>query len=450
MKEVRPYGTVEKRANNRYRVRIGKKHGHTTLGTFDSKIEAEEALAAFIRHEQIEDEKYKNVPTNTATKPYAEIGLDGGEIATGVLTEPIGDDWSSVLKSFGLDPNVFEVVGDKVRMSKWQSSKRLDSGDRDLIWLYSYRATFARRKAPNIDDDDFKQIRANIRAFKPFKQASKGVTQDPSTFVYLAADWQLGKSASGGVNGTTKRVLESFEKAVQRIDELQKTGRNIEQIAFVNMGDPIEGCSEFYSSQTFSVQLTQREQLLLALDLWTTGVTMLSGLAPKMKFISTLSNHGEWTRKGGRAITTDSDSADGFLSDALQRILGSHKIVDEWVIPHDQMSVTSNLSGMECAFTHGHKIRGREFEWLRGQSLRLLRDNGQEPKIWFTAHKHHFLVQDFGVFTRFQMPSLDTDGSSSGGSKWYTDSSGQWSSPGTTTMLVGKHDKRGWSDLAVL
>jgi hypothetical protein len=29
--------------------------------------------------------------------------------------------------------NVFEVVGDKVRMSKWQSSKRLDNGDRDLF-----------------------------------------------------------------------------------------------------------------------------------------------------------------------------------------------------------------------------------------------------------------------------------------------------------------------------
>jgi len=450
MKEVRPYGTVEKRANNRYRVRIGKKHGHTTLGTFDSKIEAEEALAGFIREEQIQEEKYKNVPTNTATKPYAEIGLDGGEIATGVLTEPIGDDWSVVLKSFGLDPNVFEVVGDKVRMSKWMSSKRLENGDRDSIWLYSYRATFARKISPTIDDSDINQIRANIRAFKPFKGNATKTIQDPSTFVYLAADWQLGKSASGGVDATTKRVLDSFEKTVKRIEELQKTGRNIEQIAFVNMGDPIEGCSEFYSSQTFSVQLTQREQLLLALDLWTTGVTMLSGLAPKMKFISTLSNHGEWTRKGGKAITTDSDSADGFLSDTLQRILGGNKIVDEWVIPHDQMSVTSDLSGMECAFTHGHKIRGREFEWLRGQSLRLLRDNGKEPRIWFGAHKHHFRTHDYGPFTFFQCPSLDSSFTDTDASKWFTDSSGQWSSPGTCTLLVGKHDKRGWSDLAVL
>ena len=181
MKEVRPYGTVEKRANNKYRVRIGKKHGHTTLGTFDSKIEAEEALAKFVKEQDIQEERYKNLPTNTDTKPWAEIGLDGGELATGVLTEPLGDDWSAILKSFGLDPTVFEVVGDKVRMSKWQSSKRLENGDRDLIWLYSYRATFGRRKVAKIDDIDIDTIRKNIRTFKihcrlliaPFSDISK-------------------------------------------------------------------------------------------------------------------------------------------------------------------------------------------------------------------------------------------------------------------------------------
>lgn len=448
MKEVRPYGTVEKRANNKYRVRIGKKHGHTTLGTYDSKIEAEEALAKFVREQDIQEEKYKNIPTNTDTKPWAEIGLDGGELATGVLTEPLGDDWSAILKSFGLDPTVFEVVGDKVRMSKWQSSKRLENGDRDLIWLYSYRATFGRRKVAKIDDIDIDTIRKNIRTFKP--NNIKPSNETPTTFVVLWADWQIAKSASGGVKGTIDRVLASFNKTVQRVEELKKAGRNIEQIAFINMGDPIEGCDGHYSSQLFSVEQTQRQQLLTALDLWTTGVTTLAGLAERTKFISTLSNHGEWMRRGNRSITTDSDSADGFLADTLKRILDGYDIVDDWHIPHDQMSMQINLSGIECAFTHGHKISGKELEWLRAQSLRLLRDNGSEPRIWFTAHKHHIKIDDFGAFTRFQCPSLDTDGSTNGGSKWFTDMSGIWSSPGTMTMLVGQHDKKGWSDLAVL
>lgn len=448
MKEVRSYGTVEKRPSGKYRVRIGKKHGGTTLGTFDTKIEAEEVLAKFVREQNINDERYKNVPVNTETKPWAEIGLDGGELATGTLTEPLGDDWSPILKSFGLDPDVFEVVGDKVRMSKWQSSKRLENGDRDLIWLYSYRATFARRKTPNIGDLDFETIRKNIRTFKPTKD--KPSNETPTTFVVLWADWQLAKSASGGVKATIDRVLASFNKTVKRVEELKQNGRNIEQIAFVNMGDPIEGCEGHYASQLFSVEQTQRQQLLTALDLWTTGVSTLSGLAQRTKFISTLSNHGEWMRRGGRSITTDSDSADGFLADTLKRIVEGYDLVDDWHIPHDQMTNQVNLSGIECAFTHGHKIQGKEFEWLRGQSLRLLRDHGNEPRIWFTAHKHHIKVDDFGAFTRFQCPSLDTDGSTNGGSKWFTDMSGIWSSPGTMTLLVGKHDKKGWSDLAVL
>jgi hypothetical protein len=217
------------------------------------------------------------------------------------------------------------------------------------------------------------------------------------------------------------------------------------------MGDPIEACTGHYASQEFSVQATQRQQLLLALDLWTVGIKTIANQASKVKFISTLSNHGEWQRRNGKNFTTDSDSADGFLADALQRIMDGHDLIDDWHIPHDEMTTQVNLSGVECAFTHGHKISGKEFEWLRGQTLRLLKDNGKEPELWFQGHKHHFLATDFGPFTRFQAPSMDTDGEhSSNGSKWFTDYSGQWSSsPGTLTMLVGKHDKKKWSDISL-
>jgi hypothetical protein len=70
MKSVREYGTVEKRPSGRYRVRIGKKHGATTLGTYDSRTEAEEALQSFIKEQNIEETKYKNIPSDTAEKPW--------------------------------------------------------------------------------------------------------------------------------------------------------------------------------------------------------------------------------------------------------------------------------------------------------------------------------------------------------------------------------------------
>lgn len=449
MKNIRSFGSVEKRETGKFRARFTDGESKISLGQFDTKEEAERALQDYMEKNNISQVEEVEDVVGQTSKPYAEIGLDGGEISTGTLTEPLTD-WSSILLSFGLDPNVFEVSDDKVRMSKWQSSKRLENGDRDQIWLYSYKATFTRRKTPKVTDDDITQIRANIRAFKPSKQGLKA-SGEPSTFVVLWSDWQLAKSASGGVKATTQRVLNSFDKTVERIKELQKAGRNIEQIAFVNLGDPVENCDGHYSSQLFSVELTQRQQLLLALDLWTAGINTIAPLVGKRKFISTLSNHGEWTRRGaGKAVTTDSDSADGFLADTLQRVVDGYGLIDDWHIPHDEMSTQVNLSGIEVAFTHGHKITGKEFEWLRGQSLRLLRDNGAEPRIWFTGHRHHISVTDWGVFTRFQAPSLDTDGSTSGGSKWYSDISGQWSSPGTMTLLVGAHDKKGWSDLAVL
>jgi len=447
LKQIRSYGGVEKRSHGKWRARTGRADGWKTIGHFDTKEQAEQALEDYKTKNGIDVDESKEDTVGQASKPFVEVSKDQVEISTGVVEKPITN-WDSILESFGLDPEVFEIADDKVRMSKWQSSKRLENGDRDQIWLYSYKALFTRRKKPKISDKDVEEIRSSIRNWKPTSKSNSN--EIPSTFVILWSDWQLYKSASGGIKATMERVQESFDKTYKRINELKKLGRNIEQIAFVNLGDPVENCDGHYSTQLFTVEGTLRQQLLTALDLWVSGVTTLSGLAPKRKFISVLSNHGEWNRRNGKQITSDSDSSDGFLADALQRILDGKGHIDEWHIPHDEMSIQVNLSGQECAFHHGHKITGKELEWLRGQSLRLLRENNAEPRIWFTGHKHHINVTDLGFATRIQAPSLDSDGSPSGGSKWYTDSSALWSSPGTCTLLIGNHDKRGWSDLAVL
>ena len=380
------------------------------------------------------------------TKAWAQVELDGGELSTGALPMPLTGDWSSVLRSFGLDPDVFEVADDTVRMSKWQSSKRLENGDRDLIWLYSYRAKFRRKPIDALPDDEVEDLRRYVQKWKVLPKTVTPETDKPSTMVVCWADQQLGKSAGGGVDATVERILDSFDATITRVKELRKIGRVIEKIAIVNMGDPVEGCDGNYASQLFTVELTQRQQLLLALDIWAQGVRQLASLAEESEFISVLCNHGEWMRRGGKNVTSDSDNAGGFLTDALQRILLGRPEVEKlkWSIPHDEMVTTSVLSGIKVAFTHGHKIVGKEVEWLRGQSIRLLREEGREPDIWVTAHKHHLQVQDFGPWYRFQCPSND------GGSKWYTDMSGNWSTPGTLTFLVGNHDPKGWSDMAVL
>ena len=392
------------------------------------------------------DDELSSQNPNADSKAWAQVELDGGELSTGALPTPLTGDWSNVLRSFGLDPDIFEVADDTVRMSKWQSSKRLENGDRDLIWLYSYRAKFRRKPLDALPSEEFDDLRLYVQKWKPLPKTVTPETDKPSTMVVCWADQQLGKSAGGGVDATVERILDGIDATVARVKELRKIGRVIEKIAIVNMGDPVEGCDGNYASQLFTVELTQRQQLLLALDIWAQGVRQLASLAETSEFISVLCNHGEWMRRGGKAVTSDSDNAGGFLTDALQRILAGRPEVEnlKWVIPHDEMVTTSILSGIKVAFTHGHKISGKEVEWLRGQSIRVLREEGREPDIWVTAHKHHLHVQDFGPWYRFQCPSND------GGSKWYTDLSGNWSTPGTLTFLVGQHDPKGWSDMAVL
>ena len=387
-----------------------------------------------------------NEPNEQQSKARATVGLDGGVIETGTLVKPIdlASDWNAVLISFGLDPTIFQVAGDSVRMSKWQSSKRLENGDRDLIWLYSYRASFTRRTQPVLADTELDAMRKQVAKWKPTVRKQVLSDQIPSTFVVCWADWQLGK---GGTDEALKRILQGFAKTVERIIELRKIGRNIEGVCVANMGDPLEGCEGNYASQLFTVELNMRQQLLLALDLWCKGLVTLAGLSERVEFISVLCNHGEMMRRSGKQVTGDSDNAGGFLADTTQRILQNNPATSHinWTIPHDEMTITSILSGVNVAFAHGHKMpQGKPLEWLRGQAIRLLREEGREPDIFVTAHFHHLNVTDWGPFTQISCPSNDA------GSKWLTDTKGVWSTPGTLTFLVGKHDPRFFSDLQVL
>lgn len=227
MKNIRSWGTVERRKNGRWRARTGKDFGWKDIGHYDTKEEAERAIEEFkLKHGVEVDEQLDEVGQDS--KPFAEVSKDSVEISTGIVSEPITN-WDSILLSFGLDPDIFEIVDDRVRMSKWQTSKRLESGERDLVWLYSYKALFRKRHTPAVKEFDITELRKIIQTYKP--QPIKKTLEAPSTFVILWADWQLAKSASGGVRATTDRIVRSFDASIQRIKDLRKLGRNIEEIA---------------------------------------------------------------------------------------------------------------------------------------------------------------------------------------------------------------------------
>ncbi|MCC3277513.1 hypothetical protein LJ753_16740 [Arthrobacter sp. zg-Y20] len=370
-----------------------------------------------------------------------DVTPDGGEFIDVQVTEPLKD-WSAIFERFNLDPGTFVIVDDTVRMSTWQQSKRTDTGDRDVVNLYSYRARFTRKAVGAIE---IKDLIADVRKWKPAKKkpAPEGT---PVTMFVGWADWQLGKSEGDGTAGTTERVLKSFEDTATRIKALLKQGHNIERVLIANMGDHTEAVTGHYTSQTYSVDLNQRDQLNLAIELNMQGIKTLAPLVEHTTYAACLCNHGQWQRMAGKPITDDSDNSTGFIADTLRTVCNLHPDLAhmDWLIPRDEMITTGTFSGVNVAMGHGHKIGGNEETWLTRQSSWLKTTAGFDPELWATAHRHTASLTDYGPYHRIQCTTNDP------GSKSFTDGTGKFSTRGTTTFLIGQHDARKFSHYEVI
>jgi len=140
-----------------------------------------------------------------------ELTSDGGSFTGIEVTEPIRGDWSAVFARFNLDPAEFVIADDTVRMSSWQSSKRTDDGDRDIVWLYSYSARFTRKSVESRLD-----LPALYAAAKHATPASRPPYQDRATVV-VWADPQIGKTGS---RGGTVDLIERSTLIRKKLDEL--------------------------------------------------------------------------------------------------------------------------------------------------------------------------------------------------------------------------------------
>lgn len=396
-------------------------------------------------------ETAKRIPGREAKESLGrvELGPDGGEFTDIQTTEPITD-WSQVFERFNLDPASFAVVGDTVRMSSWEQSKRLENGQRDVVRLYSYRASFRRIAEDTITDADIEAARVRVRAWKlPKRTPGTGLGAPVAAIVNLA-DIQAAKPDGDGLDGTLTRLYDGLENVGAYVTRQRKSGRNINEVVIVNNGDPFEGIGGNYANQAHTVQGGLRAQMNIVLDVWESYSRELFPRFDVGQFVTVHCNHTQFGRQGGAkaSLTGDEDTGSAFLAEALQRILRGRKEFDHvaFTIPHDEINVYATIAGVPVGFNHGHKIPGADasgFEkWLNGQ----VRGDEQAHKarIWITAHKHHFAAWDMGSCTVFQCPSCD------GGSKWLRDTTGRFSRSGILALLVGEHEPLGWSDPAFL
>lgn len=386
-----------------------------------------------------------------AKPAVCEYGPDGGEFTDIRSDKPLElhGDWDHVFRQFKLDPAEFELLDDTIRCSTWQQSARAKDGSRDAIQLYSYRARFRKRSQKALPEVDVKAALDRIRAYKlPRRIPGTGIGPAVAATLNLA-DIQGGKPEGGGVKATEQRLLDGLENFQAWVQRQRKGGRNIEELALINNGDPYEGCAGNYDNQLFTVELNHRGQMNFVLDMWSTYARELFPMFQSGQFVSVLCNHTEMGRMGARKNqTNDSDSGGAFLAETLKRILAGRKEFDHirFIIPHDEMNVFTDIAGVPVGFNHGHKIPGSDaggFEkWLNGQVRGD--DRAHKARIWVTAHRHNFQCFDLGSATVFQCPSAD------GGSKWLKDMTGKYSRSGILALLIGEHDPLGWSDPAFL
>lgn len=390
--------------------------------------------------------------SNGLEGPTVTVGPTGGEISSGTVTAPVkGDGWGRIFELLNLDPAVYEIVNDTITMSTWQQSKALDDGTRDVVQLYSYKAKF--RKISKVEGGVVFASEVWRKALLKTSKQLQTVTAGVGCYIILVADPQLGKKGTAEAVSSWKRGVLGHCAKIQR---MIKTGEAPAQIHVAFMGDEHEGVCNSYTNQPHTIELNRSEQLELDYDLrvWTIREVLALGLPVSVS--SVISNHGEYTRNGGKdPVTTRNDNSSTYVARQVKRLFdelephtGQHV---EWTIGDGAPGVVVELAGEKVYFSHGYVEKGR------GASTELRTKSAIERQIlgktmeyggvrlWFMAHYHHDYHLHFEGRTVFGCPALEAERSS----EYMLEQFGVWSVPGMLGVLVGSHLPGGWSEQTI-
>lgn len=385
---------------------------------------------------QVQNELEKAKPTKRNHPEGWEPGVtwngsDGTVTTTGMPAEN-APDWDTVLKVWGLDPQNFTVV-EPVLFNVW--------GDTLGVLNRQWKGKVVRKGVAH--DADVKELADEIKKHKPKKvEFSPG----DSAMVVALSDLQIGKGEGGGTAAMVKRFLSGISEVEARWKELVRSGRNLDRLIIVGLGDVVEGCSGFYEMQEFQTDLDRREQVTVARRLIVKAITSWASFAPMVIVAAIPGNHGE-NRKGGKAYTTFGDNDDVAVFEQVAEIIGANEAYDhvKFAFPKNDLTITLDVHGTIVGLAHGHQARGggnasgKIGTWWAKQAL------GMQPvadaTLLLTGHYHHLSITEHGIRTHIQAPSLD------GGSQWFTETSGVSARSGLLTLVVGNS---GWDDLKVL
>jgi len=364
------------------------------------------------------------------------ITWNGNEGTVTTMGGPLDQaaDWSAVLKVWGLDPEHFEVI-EPILFNVWGNPE----GVPNRQWKGKViRKTLER----GVDLSDL------IDEIKKHKPGRPTVIDGATALVVGLSDLQMGKGEGGGSAGIVDRFLSGIDEVESRWKELVKTGRQLDRLVVLGLGDLVESCEGHYAMQQFQVDLDRREQVKVVRRLIVKALTQWAKFAPKIVVAAVPGNHGE-NRQGGKAFTTFNDNDDVAVFEQVAEIMAANPEAYghiSFMFPQDSLTITLDVHGTILGLAHGHQARkggttaaAKIRTWWKDQAYGM--QKVADATILITGHYHHLSILTEGTRTHIQAPSLD------GGSQWFTETSGVKSAPGILTFTVGN---RGWDDLRVL
>lgn len=365
----------------------------------------------------------KDGATESADIHYGADGKpDGGEFKD-IRSEGPLTNWDHVFEKFQLDPAAFEIIGDTVRASTWQQSKRLEDGRRDVVQLYSYRAFF-KRKADSIDLPALYAAAAKSkpRAFTP--------AENGRTMVVVLSDVQTGKT---GARGGTPELVARMAEVRARL-ELRLRARRPERLVLAEAGDLFEGF-ESGGNPMFTNDLSLAQQMDLAATELFEFVKLMQRFGP-VEVMAVPSNHTAW-RNGQQNLGRPSDDLGLQVHRTVARLAEASGLNAHWNFPAEyDESMALDIGGTVLGMVHGNQFGpGRAVEWWAKQG------HGGQPvgmaDVLITGHYHSFRAQPTGrnpysgrAKWWLQAPTLDN------GSDWYRNVQGDDSSPGLLVFDV--------------
>lgn len=390
------------------------------------------------RRKRLRDKGLLQTNPDTPTKltisgSEEEISFTGLETTNPLdPTDTDGGAFTRIFELAGVNQADFDLVQDSFKFSTWQQSKASDSGDRDLVQLYSYRGTFRKKNLNALTlDEVIKPLSAS-----PLVRQSK--TRDNTSFVISLSDLQVGKTGSGGNSSDLAKRLASVFSQIE--NHLKARQSAYSEIVLVDAGDITEGFHNT-AQQAQMNDLSLTDQLHFAQRVVTEAVKRFVPFSERFTYVAVPSNHCRVrTAIGNKNAANAPDDDYGILIHKNTELaLGDLPGFDHvrFVRPSkwEEAVTVATTDGTYLGCVHGHQFASAKAgDWLAGMALGY-RSGLEDCDVLLHGHWHSFSLSLTGHGQHVVCsPSLDN------GSDWFSNVKGT-SSP-SSLLTFETHDGR--------